>query len=103
MNDNEETLLIAFTEFLNAVDAGVAAARQRIKTTKGLVKSDPRKIQWTQENGTKGPYEKSVDVDSADHKSLLKDLAGNHGFLRRDGFQYWVFQNGSTIGRRKLN
>jgi len=60
---------------------------------------DPTKIKWTQDIGSKGPYEKSDDVNSLDFKAMLKDLAEHQGKLNRDGRFYWTFQNGSTVGR----
>ena len=62
---------------------------------------DPEKIKWTQAEGSSGPYEKSDDVNSLDFKAMLKDLAAHKGRLTRDGMFYWVFQNGTTVGRKK--
>jgi hypothetical protein len=64
-------------------------------------KWDPAKINWTQAEGTSGPYERSEDVNNLDFKVLLKDLAAHKGKLQRDGFFFWLFQNGSTVGRKK--
>jgi len=95
-------------EFLNAVETGVAAARQRYREKKGLCDSDeacwqPNRIKWEQTQGKSGPYERSVDTDSLDYKALLNDLVAHQGKLTRDGYFYWLFQNGSTIGRKKRN
>jgi hypothetical protein len=62
---------------------------------------DPEKIKWQDTQGDKGPYQKSTDSNSLDHKELLKDLAAHKGKLTRRGFFYWVFQDGSTIGRKR--
>jgi hypothetical protein len=62
---------------------------------------NPGKIKWSQEQGAKGPFEKSEDVTSLDFKEMLKDLAAHQGKLSRDGYFYWTFQNGSTVGRKK--
>ena len=94
----EETVLMAFTEFLNAVEAGVAAARQRIKEAKSLW--DPDKIKWEQAEGTKGPYERSEDVDNPEFKTMLADLAAHNGRMRHEGFFYWAFQDGQAVGRK---
>lgn len=95
----EDLCLQAFTEFLNAVEAGIAAARQQIKAVK--VGWDPEKIKWTDAEGTKGPYQRSEDVNSLDFKAMLKDLASHGGRITRNGYFYWTFQNGSTVGRKK--
>ncbi len=60
---------------------------------------NPDKISWRQEQGNKGVYERCDDVNSLDFKAMLKDLQDHKGKLNRDGRFYWVFQNGSTVGR----
>jgi hypothetical protein len=60
----------------------------------------PAKIKWQGANGTSGPYERSEDVNSKDFKLMLKDLQAHNGKLTREGFFYWVFTNGSTVGRK---
>lgn len=62
---------------------------------------NPEKIKWNIADGTRGPYERSEDVNSIDFKEMLKDLAAHNGKLGRDGYFYWTFQNGSTVGRKK--
>lgn len=62
---------------------------------------DPSRIKWEQKEGTRGPYERSEDVNSPDHKALLKDIAEHKGFLFRDGWNYWTFKNGWVIGRKR--
>jgi hypothetical protein len=70
-------------------------------TTEQKPSWDPSKIKWIQEEGAKGPFEKSEDVNSLDFKEMLKDLAAHDGKLNRDGSFYWTFQNGATVGRKK--
>jgi len=62
---------------------------------------DPSKIMWTQAEGSKGPYERSEDVNNLEFKNMLKDLASHKGKLSFEGWFYWVFQNGHTVGRKK--
>lgn len=62
---------------------------------------NPERIKWEQAQGSSGPYEKSEDVNSLDFKTMLKDLASHQGKLQRDGYFYWAFQNGSTVGRKR--
>jgi len=62
---------------------------------------NPANIKWTEAQGTSGLYERSEDVNSLDFKQMLKDLAAHNGRLTRDGYFYWTFKNGSTIGRKK--
>jgi hypothetical protein len=60
----------------------------------------PAKIKWEAADGPNGPYERSEDVNSKDFKLMLKDLQAHNGKLTREGFFYWVFTNGSTVGRK---
>ncbi len=62
---------------------------------------DPEKIKWQKADGANGPYEKSEDVNSPDHKELLHDLSLHNGKVTRDGYFYWVFTNQYTVGRKR--
>ena len=62
---------------------------------------DPSKIKWTQEEGPKGPFEKSEDFNSPDHKALLQDLKVHKGKMTHEGLFMWLFEDGQTIGRKK--
>ncbi|MBT0161007.1 hypothetical protein G4O51_13605, partial [Candidatus Bathyarchaeota archaeon A05DMB-2] len=62
---------------------------------------NPERIKWEQAQGSKGPFKRSEDVNSPDFKALLKDLAAHQGSLTREGWFYWVFKNGVTVGRKK--
>lgn len=62
---------------------------------------DPGKIKWSQEEGAKGPFEKSEDVNSSDFKNLIKDLNAHKGKLYQNGWFMWLYSNGATVGRKK--
>ena len=62
---------------------------------------DPNAIKWENAEGFKGEYERSEDVNNSEFKAMLKDLAQHGGKLTRDGHFYWVFKNGSVVGRKK--
>jgi hypothetical protein len=62
---------------------------------------DIEKIQWQDAKGDKGPFQKSADVNSLDHKQLLKDVQAHKGKMTVQGWFVWVFQDGSTLGRKK--
>jgi hypothetical protein len=96
----------ALLEFLNAAEAGIAAAKRLIQEGKGICKEssqswNPARIKWEQAQGASGPYERSDAANATDFKLLLKDLAEHDGKLSADGYFYWVFRNGSTIGRKR--
>jgi len=95
----EDVALEAFTDFLNAVDAGIQAARQRIKAVK--VGWNPDKIKWAKAEGNKGSYERSEDVNNPEFKIMLRDLTSHGGRLTRNGYFYWIFKNGTTVGRKR--
>lgn len=94
-----EVALEAFLEFLDAVEAGIAAARQRVKAVK--VGWNPHVIKWEKAEGSKGPYERSEDLNNPEFKAMLEDLAAHSGKMNRDGYFYWRFENGTTVGRKK--
>jgi len=62
---------------------------------------DPAKIKWTQEEGFKGKYEKSEDFDNVEFKAMIKDLQEHKRTMWHQGYFYWVFTNGATVGRKK--
>jgi hypothetical protein len=100
MTEKEDTVIIALLEFLDAVEAGVSAAKQRIKEAK-LPNWDPDKIKWEDAEGSSGQYQRSEDSNNPEFKAMLKDLQAHKGKLTRNGYFYWIFKNGSTIGRKK--
>lgn len=66
---------------------------------------NPKNIKWVQAEGSKGPYQRYPDQDQKaeatdDYKSLLADLKRHNGRMMRDGYFYWIFQDGATIGRK---
>ncbi len=71
------------------------------KESKVVLKEyDPEKAKWEKATGQHGEYEKSDDVNSLEFKALRKDLAEHNGKINHKGMFYWVFQNGTTIGRK---
>ena len=102
MNELAEEMML---DFMNGVESGITAAKELYKERKELDEDkstwDPDKIKWEEAQGASGPYERSEDVNSTDFKSLLKDLAQHNGKLSKEGYFYWLFQNGTTVGRKK--
>jgi hypothetical protein len=39
-------------------------------------------------------------VNNPEFKALLKELARHGGRLTRNGWFYWTFKNGATVGRK---
>jgi hypothetical protein len=67
---------------------------------------NPEKIPWTQTKGTRGDYERypaeGQKIEAIpDYKALLQDLKEHKNFLFRDGYNYWLFVDLATVGRKK--
>ena len=118
----DETVLEILTDFLDAVEAAAVNAKRQIThiaqvapLEKALghdasVKGSPKlpfdagKIQWIDRENEKGKFQMSEDVNSPDHKALLAFL-NEHVPSKRitsDGYFYWIYPNGSTIGRKEM-
>jgi len=61
----------------------------------------PNAVEWQNANGVKGPYQKSVDYENPQHRTMLQDLLDHDGKLRREGYFYWVFSDNKTVGRKR--
>jgi hypothetical protein len=97
-----DVALEALTDFLDAVEAGVAVARSRIKAGKVEPENwDPNSVKWINADGTSGPYERCEDFGNTHFKAMKTDLMMHNGKMTRDGFFYWLFTDGSTVGRKK--
>jgi len=107
MTDKEDIAAIALLELINHQEAGIAAARKIISEAKLDHVSDnswhPMRIKWEKAEGASGPYELSEDPENADFRAMHKDLSAHQGKLTRDGYFYWVFRNGATVGRKQKN
>jgi len=97
--NSEDTSLKALLELLNALEAGVASARQIIK--EAVLDWDPEKIKWQEATSPSGSFQKSDDVNNPEFKAMLKDLQAHNGKMTKNGWFYWVFKNGATVGRKK--
>jgi hypothetical protein len=93
----------AIFELVNGQEAGIAAFKQRLGAKKGVVQISWKqdKIRWEKAEGSSGPYERSEDVNNPEFKTMLKDLAVHGGRLTHEGWFYWVFKNGVTVGRKR--
>ena len=102
MNEELSNFLEDFTDLLNGFEASIVKMREQIGKLEGVrVWSwNPEKVKWLEAEGERGKYEKSEDVNNLDFKAMLKDVAAHNGKLKRDRYFYWVFQNGTTVGRK---
>jgi len=106
----EEDLAIFLEDFLDLLDgleASIVKMKQQIAKLAGVAEAKPEfswnpdKIKWEKAQGVKGEFEKSEDVNNPEFKAMLKDLAQHGGKLTRNGLFYWVYKNGSTVGRKR--
>jgi len=102
----DEELLPILSDYADGIEAvAVNLKRQISELTKAQDKSkwkwDTSKIKWIVAEGFKGKYERSEDVTSPDFKNLVRHLSACKGKLSREGYFYWLFENGVTVGRKK--
>lgn len=62
---------------------------------------DLSEIRWERAKGQKGEYERSEDVENPHFRALHRDLVRHKGKMTRNGYFFWLFGNGITIGRKK--
>ena len=105
MSDKEDVATIALLELINHLEAGMVASKKIIRDAKLDHVSDnawsPQKIKWEKAAGPSGPYELSEDSDSPDFRALHRHLSANQGRFVREGYFYWIFRNGATVGRKQ--
>ncbi|MEM0096552.1 MAG: hypothetical protein QW660_07970 [Candidatus Bathyarchaeia archaeon] len=94
--------LVGVFEEVEKENAEVQDVKADVKAEVSRVWSwNPDKISWLRSQGVKGEFERSEDRDNPQFKAMLKDLANHNGRLTRDGYFYWVYKNGATVGRKR--
>jgi len=105
--ENDDVSLEAFCSFLDAVEAGISAARQTIKNAKRIdvEKLDFSTLFWEKKTGTKGEFEQTSEKANGNSdlwKKLKARLKEHQGFCQYEGFKFWFdMQNENVIDRRK--
>jgi len=97
LTESDRDAIISFFEGLQAL---AIKAQQELG---GQIQFNPDNINWQDSEGQKGPFQKSEDLNNQNHKSLLSWLNKKGGKANMRGFFYWVYQNGSMIGRKKMS
>lgn len=101
MDEAWESLVKSLLDYLNAEEEAIKQLKGEIAKLVGVVeKWNPDAIKWEKAQGARGEFEKSEDVNNPEFKKMLKDLAEHGGRLTRDGWFYWIYRNGSTVGRK---
>jgi hypothetical protein len=93
--------------YLEAQESGIVQLRAQIKKVLGETKPsaklpfDASKIKWQDRENQKGRFQVSEDYSNMEHKDLLKFLNEHAGgCMTSEGWFYWLYRNGSTIGRK---
>jgi len=97
----DEEVLGPLLEVFNGLEESIVQFKRSISRAKGVERWDPERIRWGHAEGPSGLYERSEDVNNPEFKAMLKDLVAHNGKLTHEGWFYWVFRNGSTVGRKK--
>ena len=113
MNSNEsEKLAEILVDMANALEAMAVNVKRQIAELKGVSEEkahewtwNPQKIPWVKAEGSRGAYERYPAQDkrpeaTLDYKNLLQALKEHKNFLFRDGYNYWLFQDAITVGRK---
>ena len=95
----------AILDFANALEAACVQLKRYMGEVHGIEPPswDPTKIKWVQAEGTKGPYERypaqgQKAESTEDYRNLLAAVK-QHSMVR-NGYFYWVFTDGATLGRK---
>lgn len=95
----------ALLNFLDAVEAGVASAKQLIGNKKRVTPhSNYNELQWIKKEGTKGEYQQCSRQNSKVEvfDRLQAELKAHGNFWQHGGYRYWFHQNDeNVIDRRK--
>ena len=123
MTDSKDTRILCeeLIDFCNGVEAQLFKLRTQIEKLIGASKPktetkpqasadlpfDVSKIKWQDRENERGKFQISEDLNSLDHKNLLKFLAEhtsgkcvNSKDSEGRTWFIWTFPNGSTIGRK---
>ncbi len=114
MTEDLKIFLEDFVDFLNAQEASIVKMRMQIEKLLGAVAPtalatgspklpfDASKIKWQDRENEKGKFQMSEDFSSPNHKALLAFLNEHipSKCVTSEGFFYWVYPNGSMIGRK---
>ncbi|MEM3823967.1 MAG: hypothetical protein QXH87_03455 [Candidatus Bathyarchaeia archaeon] len=121
MSNSEDLTILAeeLIDFCNGLESLAVKLRVQIEKLLGVAEVKPKssvcdaenkqwnpdKIKWQEVEGFRGKYQRYPLEDekpesTSDYRLLLEDLKKHDGRLTRDGWFYWVFEDGCTIGRK---
>ncbi len=100
LRDGAQMIADAANEYLETL------APPGVKEEKHSWNWDPQKIVWVKAEDSRGAYERYPAQDqkiaaTVDYKNMLQDLKEyKKNFLFRDGWNYWLFPDLATVGRK---
>ncbi|MCJ7560349.1 hypothetical protein MUO79_06985 [Candidatus Bathyarchaeota archaeon] len=98
-----------FMDLLNAQESSIVKMRMQLeKLLQAAPKGSPRlpfdasKIGWQDRENEKGKFQSSEDTNNPEHKALLAFLNEHvpSKCVQSEGLFYWIYPNGTTIGRK---
>jgi hypothetical protein len=98
--DAAKLIAEACEEYLAALAPPEAREEQKQKPERGW-SWNPRFILWNPAEGPSGPYERACMPDNGNFQLLIRDLQAHGGKLTREGWFYWLFGDGRTVGRKE--
>lgn len=108
MSEDFKLFLEDLLVFLECQEGSVVQLRTQINKLLGETKPsaklpfDVSKIRWQDRENEKGRFQFSEDYDNAEHKALLNFLNEHtpSKCITSEGWFYWVYREGSKIGRK---
>lgn len=116
MTEDFKIFLEDFIDLLDAQESSIVKMRIQIEKLFGATSSkatpsvgspklpfDASKIEWQDRENEKGKFQCSEDYNSLNHKALLAFLNEHvpSKCVQSEGYFYWIYPNGSMIGRKK--
>lgn len=116
MNEESfENFIKNLLDYLNSQEEALKQFKTEIARIIGVFEEEkfkekwswsPEKIKWVETEGFRGKYERYPGIEekaesTSDYKALLEDLKRHNGKLTREGWFYWLFEDASTVGRKK--
>jgi hypothetical protein len=102
-----QELAEALIDYCNAEEASHVKLKMLIQkvlgdtTPSAKLPFDASKIHWQDRENEKGKFQMSEDYNNPEHKALLEFLTEHaNGCISSEGWFYWVYMNGSAIGRK---
>jgi len=110
MSKEEKPSDLEHAKMLSEVRNGLQTAVEAIDAYLNFISQakfgewNPEKFKWLPQESTrgKGPYEKAHSDETTDFKAMIEDLNKHKGTVTRAGMFYWLFQDGVTVGRKKI-